>query len=173
VERYDLRQNWEQFHGQLNARWTVRFADVSGVKIAVNNVAVSNSLYKEFQRKGLQKLWAPVAEGEGMDWVRPYDLRHAYAIRCATSTETADSFDDDMATWMGHGLDVHRRIYLRWLSSSRRKESLQRRRGGGPALNRIQPFASGQASEPPMALPEGITQELLEMALKLKAAGLG
>ncbi|NDD45493.1 MAG: hypothetical protein EBZ24_08775, partial [Synechococcaceae bacterium WB9_4xB_025] len=173
VERYDLRQNWEQFHGQLNARWTVRFADVSGVKIAVNNVAVSNSLYNEFQRKGLQKLWAPVADGEGMDWVRPYDLRHAYAIRCATSTETADAFDDDMATWMGHGLDVHRRIYLRWLSSSRRKESLQRRRGGGPASNRIQPFASVLAEEGSLALPEGITPELLEMALKLKAAGLG
>jgi hypothetical protein len=77
-----------------------------------------------------------------------------------------------MATWMGHGLDVHRRIYLRWLSSSRRKESLQRRRGGA-ALNRIQPFNPGQTPEPPMALPEGITPELLEMALKLKAAGLG
>ena len=174
VERYGLRANWEQFHTQLNARWTVRFADVSGVKIAVNNVAVSNSLYKEFQRKGLQKLWAPVADGEGMDWVRPYDLRHAYAIRCATSAETADAFDDDMATWMGHGLDVHRRIYLRWLSSSRRKESLQRRRCGGTAVNRIQAFTNGQAAEPPKALlPEGITPELLEMALKLKAAGLG
>ena len=84
-----------------------------------------------------------------------------------------DAFDDDMATWMGHGLDVHRRIYLRWLSSSRRKESLQRRRGGGPASNRIQPFASVLAEEGSLALPEGITPELLEMALKLKAAGLG
>jgi hypothetical protein len=74
---------------------------------------------------------------------------------------------------MGHGLDVHRRIYLRWLSSSRRKESLQRRRGGGGAMNRIQPFGSGQAAEASVALPEGITPELLEMALKLKAAGLG
>ena len=79
-----------------------------------------------------------------------------------------------MATWMGHGLDVHRRIYLRWLSSSRRKESLQRRRCGGTAVNRIQAFTNGQAAEPPKALlPEGITPELLEMALKLKAAGLG
>jgi hypothetical protein len=154
----------------------VRFAEVSGVRIAVNNVAVSNSLYKEFQRKGLQKLWAPVADGEGMDWVRPYDLRHAYAIRCATSAETADAFDDDMATWMGHGLDVHRRIYLRWLSSSRRKESLQRRRSGAgtAAVNRIQPFEpSPTVASPAPALPEGITTELLEMAMKLKAAGLG
>ena len=175
VERYGLRANWEQFHGQLNARWKVRFAELSGVRIAVNNVAVSNSLYEEFQRKGLQKLWAPVADGDGMDWVRPYDLRHAYAIRCATSTETADAFDDDMACWMGHGLDVHRRIDLRWLSSSRRKQSLQRRRaGGGVAANRIQPFEQaptvGSASR---ALPDGITPELLEMAIKLKAAGLG
>jgi hypothetical protein len=70
---------------------------------------------------------------------------------------------------------VHRRIYLRWLSSSRRKESLQRRRsGGGVAANRIQPFeqAPSVISTPP-ALPEGITPELLEMAMKLKAAGLG
>ena len=166
VERYGLRENWEHVHGQLNARWTVRFAEVSGVKIAVNNVAVSNSLYKEFQRKGLQKLWAPIADGEGMDWVRPYDLRHAYAIRCATSVETAEAFDDDMATWMGHGVDVHRRIYLRWLSSSRRKEALQRRRGQGVAVNAIQSHTA------PVALPDDITPDLLEMARKLKAAGL-
>ena len=166
VERYALRETWEHVHGQLNARWTVRFAEVSGVKIAVNNVAVSNSLYKEFQRKGLQKLWAPIADGEGMDWVRPYDLRHAYAIRCATSVETAEAFDDDMATWMGHGVDVHRRIYLRWLSSSRRKEALQRRRGQGVAVNAIQSHTA------PVALPDDITPDLLEMARKLKAAGL-
>ena len=55
----------------------MRFAEVSGVKIAANNVGICNSLYKEFQRKELQKLWAPVAYGDGMDSVRPYDLRHA------------------------------------------------------------------------------------------------
>ncbi|MFN9870191.1 MAG: hypothetical protein ACK55E_01990 [Cyanobacteriota bacterium] len=62
-----------------------------------------------------------------MDWCRPYDLCHAYAIRCATSAETGESFDEEMARWMGHGVDVHKRIYLRWLSSSREKESLKRR----------------------------------------------
>ncbi len=133
---------------------------------ATELVAVSHSLYKEFPRTGRQKLWAPIADGEGMDWVRPYDLRHAYAIRCATSVETAEAFDDDMATWMGHGVDVHRRIYLRWLSSSRRKEALQRRRGQGVAVNAIQPHTA------PVALPDDITPDLLEMARKLKAAGL-
>ena len=166
VQRYRLRDNWDRFHRQLNARWTVRFAQLSGVEIAVNNAAVSNSLYKEFQARGLQKLWAPVADGEGMDWVRPYDLRHAYAIRCATSAETSSAFDDDMACWMGHGLDVHRRIYLRWLSSSRRKESLQRRRDGARSRSQV-------VAPPDARLPEGITPELLDMALKLKAAGLG
>ena len=167
VQRYGLREHWSAFHSQLNARWTVRFAEVSGVMVAVNNVSVSNSLYKEFQRKGLAKLWAPASDGEGMDWVRPYDLRHAYAIRCATSAETADAFDDDMACWMGHGLDVHRRIYLRWLSSSRRKEALQRRRAQGGAMNSIRSHSHA------VELPDDITPELLEMARKLKAAGLG
>lgn len=167
VQRFGLREHWSAFHSQLNERWTVRFAEVSGVKIAVNNVSVSNSLYKEFQRKGLAKLWAPVSDGEGMDWVRPYDLRHAYAIRCATSAETADAFDDDMACWMGHGLDVHRRIYLRWLSSSRRKEALQRRRAQGGAMNSIRSHSTA------VELPDDITPDLLEMARKLKAAGLG
>ena len=164
VERYGLRRCWSRFHAQLNRRWTVRFAHVSGVQIAVNNVAVSNCLYKEFQRRGLQKLWAPLADGDGMDWVRPYDLRHAYAIRCATSAETADAFDDDMAEWMGHGLDIHRRIYLRWMSASRKKESMQRRRGG--TLNAALPSVVA------VNLPEGITPGLIAMAMKLKAAGI-
>ena len=64
------------------------------------------------------------------------------------------------------GVDVHRRIYLRWLSSSRRKEALQRRRGQGVAVNAIQPHTA------PVALPDDITPDLLEMARKLKAAGL-
>ncbi|MFM7675368.1 MAG: hypothetical protein ACKO5F_07240 [Synechococcus sp.] len=165
LERYQLRQNWDLFHSQLNARWTVRFAEISGVRIAVNNVAVSNALYKEFQHRGLQKLWAPRAEGAGMDWVRPYDLRHAYAIRCATSAECSESFDDDMASWMGHGLEIHRRIYLRWMSASRKKEALQRRRIGGLSLAVAEP-------RPLAALPDDITPELLEMARRLRAAGI-
>jgi integrase len=172
--RYQLAENWERFHGELNCRWPVRWKTVSGVLIAVNNTAVSNYLYKEFQLRGLLKLWAPKAEGEGTDWCRPYDLRHAYAIRCATSPETGESFDEEMARWMGHGVDVHKRIYLRWLSSSREKESLKRRRscratarGGGERI------AAVHAPSSETVLPEGVTTELIAMALKLKAAGLG
>ena len=165
LDRYQLRQRWQSCHAQLNARWTVRFKEISGVRIAVNNVAVSNALYKEFQHKGLQRLWAPTADGTGMDWLRPYDLRHAYAIRCATSAETADAFDDDMAAWMGHGLDIHRRIYLRWMSSSRKKEALQRRRATS--------LAGAESAAIETSLPAGITPELIAMAMKLQAAGIG
>ena len=165
LDRYQLRQRWQSCHAQLNARWTVRFKEISGVRIAVNNVAVSNALYKEFQHKGLQRLWAPTADGTGMDWLRPYDLRHAYAIRCATSAETADAFDDDMAAWMGHGLDIHRRIYLRWMSSSRKKEALQRRRATS--------LAGAESAAIETSLPAGITPELIAMAMKLHAAGIG
>ncbi len=99
-----------------------------------------------------------------MDWVRPYDQRHAYAIRCATCEEAADAFDDDMAAWMGHGLEIHRRVYLRWMSSGRKQGSMQRRRGGN--------FSSVVPSVDGAALPQGITPELIAMAMKLKAAGI-
>ena len=173
LSRYELAGNWERFHGELNRRWPVRWKEVSGVQIAVNNTAVSNYLYKAFQLSGLQKLWAPKAEGEGVDWCRPYDLRHAYAIRCASSAETGESVDEEMARWMGHSVDVHKRIYLRWLSSSREKESLKRRHTMRAAAA---PQAEGAPVHEPSAgsgLPEGITPELIAMALKLKAAGLG
>ena len=82
IHRNGLRPRGD---GQLNARWTVRFVQISGVEIAGNNAAVSNFLYKQFQSRGLQKLWAPVTDGEGLDWLRPYDLRHASRLSCARS----------------------------------------------------------------------------------------
>jgi len=69
-----------------------------------------------------------------------------------------------MAEWMGHGLDIHRRIDLRWMSASRKKESMQRRRGG--TLNAALPSVVA------VNLPEGITPDLIAMAMKLKAAGI-
>ena len=63
IHRNGLRPRGD---GQLNARWTVRFVQISGVEIAGNNAAVSNSLYKQFQSGGLQKLWAPMTDGEDL-----------------------------------------------------------------------------------------------------------
>ncbi len=69
-----------------------------------------------------------------------------------------------MAAWMGHGLEIHRRVYLWWMLSARKKESMQRRRGG--SFSFVVPSVVGAA------LPQGITPELIAMAMKLKAAGI-
>ena len=127
VDRYRLRERWSEMHAQLLRRWPIRWHHNGGVSIPVNNDRLGQYLYKQFTLRGLLRLEATVADGDGSDWARPYDLRHAYAIRCATHQETTDAFDEDMAEWMGHSVDVHQRIYLRWLPASRKKDSLQRR----------------------------------------------
>jgi hypothetical protein len=50
------------------------------------------------------------------------------------------------------------------MSASRKKESMQRRRGG--SLNAALPSVVA------VNLPEGITPDLIAMAMKLKAAGI-
>jgi integrase len=130
VERFRLREDFEGMRAEVNRRWRIHWTEVSGVRVATNNASISNMLYTQFSLRGLTKLWAAATGGEEKDWARPYDFRHAYAIRCATSDETAHCLDDQMARWMGHGVEVHRRIYLRWLSASREKASLQGRFAG-------------------------------------------
>lgn len=113
VERFRLRADFEEMRAEVNRRWRIHWTEVSGVRVATNNASISNMLYTQFSLRGLTKLWAAATDGEEKDWARPYDFRHAYAIRCATSDETAHCLDDQMARWMGHGVEVHRRIYLR------------------------------------------------------------
>lgn len=46
---------------------------------------------------------------------RPYDLRHAYAVRASVVKRLPVS---TAAAMMGHGNDVHTRVYHRWLSDA-------------------------------------------------------
>lgn len=48
----------------------------------------------------------------GLPKWRPYDLRHAYAIRCITSG-LADAVS---AKWMGHKVNIFREHYSRWIN---------------------------------------------------------
>ena len=70
-------------------------------------------------------MFAAAADGEGQDWVRPYDMRHSFAIRCFGSEEVRDYPTEQFAQWMGHGVEVHKRIYLKWMPAARRKQAVQ------------------------------------------------
>lgn len=50
---------------------------------------------------------------------KPYDLRHAYAIRChADGVQVAIA-----ASWMGHSPQMHMSTYQRWISSQRSRQA--------------------------------------------------
>ena len=64
-----------------------------------------------------------------MRW--PYDLHYSYALRCETSEdpELVATTSDEFAKWLGHGLEVHKRVYLAYMTADCRMAGLQARYG--------------------------------------------
>lgn len=129
VDRYQLRDNLAAMQKALNKRWPIRWekSKASSLLVPVNNSQVSHYLWSELYHNRTERLLADAVGGNGQDWVRPYDLRHSYAIRCFTHPEVNLLPNEDFARWMGHGLDVHERVYLRFMSEAREDAALQQR----------------------------------------------
>lgn len=125
LERYKLRDNFERFSTELNERWKVKWVENRGVSVPVNNHALTQMLYKELVRKK-NKLWVDMPEG--LEWVRPYDLRHSYAIRCFTHPECFKDTMDAVAEWMGHGVEVHNRKYLKFMGNDKKNAAIKEKR---------------------------------------------
>lgn len=121
LKRYRLRENFQKYQQQLNERFQIRWTDRKGVKIPINNSQASNALYKAISEERIEKLWV------NDEWVRPYDLRHTYAIRCETSLDPVmlATPREDFAQWLGHGWEVHKRVYLRFMTAERKKQAMQ------------------------------------------------
>ena len=158
VERYQLKKNFERFQQELNARWTIRWADRDGLRVPLNNSQVSNSLYKKIEQENIPRLYDDQGE-----WCRPYDFRHSFAIRCFTSEETRADSSEDFARWMGHGVDVHERVYLRFMSKTREDEALKAKRAKR-AADAPQQESPAEVAE----LPEDVLAKL-EKLKKLEA----
>lgn len=113
------------------------------------------------------------------DRCKVYDLRHAWALRAKETTTWSTTLK---AMAMGHSEAVHTRRYLVEEQALHRLEGMNRllaldegREHVAPPRRRPARRAASPSSPPPSpapALPEGITPELIEMARKLKAAGL-
>lgn len=156
LTRYELKENFERYQDELNKRWRIRWEERNGLQVPINNTQVTNSLWREMGRKDL-KLFV------GDEWVRPYDLRHSYAIRCFTHEETMGDQEEDVAKWMGHGVDVHRRTYLRFMSKRQSDDALKRARSYR-AENAPQQESPAEVAE----LPEEVLKKL-EKLKKLEA----
>jgi hypothetical protein len=109
-----------------------------------------------------------------------YDLRHAWALRARETTTWSTTLK---AMAMGHSEAVHTRRYLVEEQALHRLEGMNRllaldegREHVAPARRhpvRRAAVPSPQPTPPPTVLPDDLTPELIEMARKLKAAGLG
>ncbi len=104
-----------------------------------------------------------------------YDLRHAWALRAKETTTWSTTLK---ALAMGHSEAVHTRRYLVEEQAMHRLEGMNRLLAldeGREHVAAPRRRSSRQIAPtpPPPVLPDGITPELIAMARKLKAAGLG
>ena len=152
LERYQLKSNFKLYQAELNERWKIKWIDKKGLLIPINNSEVTNLLYRNFYAGAGKKLKLWVDD----EWMRPYDLRHSYAIRCETSTDPIMLRTDskEFANWLGHGFDMHRRVYLKFMTAERRKDSRKARLGKQ---------RSADNSFKPEDLPEDIQQKLAKL----------
>ena len=115
-----------------------------------------------YLRKRFGKEFPFLMVEEENEWVRPYDLRHSYAIRCFTNPEVFGQTEEDFARWLGHGLEVHKRVYLRFMSTTREDEALKAR------FVAKKKDAPQQDSPTEVELPEEVIKKLAKLK-KLEA----
>jgi integrase len=153
LERYKLRNNFEKFSAELNERWKVKWVENRGVHVPVNNHALTQMLYKELVRKN-NKLWVDMPDG--LEWVRPYDLRHSYAVRCFTHPECFKDTMDAVAEWMGHSVEVHKDKYLRFMGTDKKNAAIKEKR-------------RDRQAQPTQAVSTDLQKENEELRQKLEA----
>ena len=140
VEEFKLRKNFKQFSKQLDSNDHQREIVQRGrLSRCINNDDLGNWLWRRIDGQIIPRLWAAAEDsgsktardtglGRVEDYCRPYDFRHAFAIRCFTHPEVFSESDEEHARWMGHGVRVHTRIYRQWMPMERQKEAVRSRR---------------------------------------------
>ncbi len=101
-------------HPEWIERWRLRSGDITEFVPESTHRELGSKVSTFFSR------WKHLAQ-----WSSPssYDLRHAYAARLHTHKAYSHVRTEDAAQLMGHGVDVHKKTYLKWC----KKEDLKRR----------------------------------------------
>ena len=145
VEKYSLidllHDNQEILHRRARPKivsakdmskpWTG--IDPSDLGVCTNNDYLGNWITKRF-KEVLPEWKASVPNKTGAyisnakkEQVKPYDLRHTWAIRISTMPEWSHVSESDAALAMGHSIEVHRRNYQRWISIEETRDSFIKR----------------------------------------------
>ena len=115
----------------MSVRWKPEMKNDLGV--CVNNDYLGNWItYQLRERMPEWKATVPNAKGQfnkagNKEDVKPYDLRHSWAITVSTSSKWSHVNETDAALCMGHNIDVHRKHYQRWLSEDETRDNLLKR----------------------------------------------
>ena len=131
-----LASNQEQLHSRAKPK-IVSAKDMSkpwdkgdphDKGVVVNNDYCGNWISKQLS-KTLPEWKASVPNIRGdfnptakKEQIKPYDLRHTYAIRLSTLHEWNHISEADAALAMGHSIEVHRKNYQKWISEDQNKE---------------------------------------------------
>ena len=101
--------------------------------VCMNNDYLGNWISK--QLKDNMPVWlasVPNAKGKFLkngekEAVKPYDLRHTWAVTLATDPKWQHIDENDAALAMGHNIEIHRKHYQRWISEDVTRDSFLKR----------------------------------------------
>lgn len=125
IEKYKLKENFRKYQDELRKKAQMKIVssldktkkwDGKNPKdqgVCDNNEYLGNWITK--QLKNNLPIWkARIPDARGIENkedkpqpIRPYDLRHTWAIRLATEKRWADVSDSDAAQAMGHYVATH------------------------------------------------------------------
>jgi len=134
IDKFNLMDDFEELRGQLRERIKPKIVSAFNKEekwiegnpqdpgVAVNNRALGSWITKRMKNY-LPPLMGNVPKADGLpdrtyksQRITPYDLRHTWAVRMASSKHCQGITDEQAAKAMGHSLEVHRKIYQKWIS---------------------------------------------------------
>ena len=145
INKYKLLEDFEIMQEQLHKRAKPRImsaVDMSerwdpskkkDLGVCVNNDYLGNWISRQLNRN-LPEWLASVPNAKGQfsksgakESVKPYDLRHTWAVTLATSSKWSHIDENDAALAMGHNIEIHRKHYQRWISEDLTRDNFIKR----------------------------------------------
>ena len=115
----------------MSQRWDSSIKKDLGV--CVNNDYLGNWISRQL-KDNLPEWLASVPNAKGKfikngekEAVKPYDLRHTWAVTLATDSKWNHIDENDAALAMGHNIEIHRKHYQRWISEDVTRDSFLKR----------------------------------------------
>ncbi len=145
IERYKLSENFETMQFSLTKRAKPKIVSALNMKEPWDpsndndlGVCINNDYLGSFITKRLRdvlpawKAGIPDARGQSKKAgkridIKPYDLRHTWAVRVSTAPEWNHVDENVAASAMGHDLATHRKHYQKWISIDETRKTLMKK----------------------------------------------